>query len=114
MGTWILLSLLYMAVTMAWLYASLRAFSLGIGVMPTAFVNTLIQVISYLPVQVFGGLGLTETSMLYFFGPFKLPQAELATVLIATRIRIYLTNLVVFLYLAASGVIRVRFSWSFT
>ena len=110
MGTGILLSLLYMAVTMAWLYASLRAFSLGIGVMPTAFVNTLIQVISYLPVQVFGGLGLTETSMLYFFGPFNLPQAELATVLIATRILFYLTNLVVLLYLPAYGVFRAHWS----
>ena len=108
LGTGILLSLVYMAVTLVWLYSSLRAFSLGIGVMPTAFVNALIQVISYLPVQVFGGLGLTETSMFYFFGPFGLPRAELAAVLIATRILFYLTNLLVLLYLPAYGVFRAR------
>jgi uncharacterized membrane protein YbhN (UPF0104 family) len=95
----VLFSLLYMGITMAWVYAGLRTFSLPVGVMPTVFSNTFIQLISYLPIQVFGGLGLTETSMFYFFSFFHLPQVELAAVLIGTRLLFYLENLVVLIYL---------------
>jgi uncharacterized membrane protein YbhN (UPF0104 family) len=98
-GMGVLFSFFYMLVTMAWLYAGLRTFSFVIGVMPTVFVNSLIQLISYLPIQIFGGLGLTETSMFYFYGPFNFPQNELAAILVATRLLFYLTNLVVMLYL---------------
>jgi uncharacterized membrane protein YbhN (UPF0104 family) len=95
----ILFSTFYMLVTLAWLYASLRAFSFEIDVLPTVFVNSLLQLISYIPVQIFGGLGITEASMLYFYGPFNLPEAEITTVLVANRLLFYLANLVVLLYL---------------
>jgi len=97
MGT--LFSMFYMVVSMAWLYAGLRVFSLQIGLIPTVFVNTLIQLISYLPIQVFGGLGVNETTMLYLYSSFHIPQAELASVLIGARLLFYLTNLVVLIYL---------------
>ncbi len=67
--------------------------------MPTMFANTLLQLISYLPIQVFGGLGLTETSMLYFYSYFLPHQAELAAALIGIRLLFYLENLLVLLYL---------------
>lgn len=95
----VLFSMLYMSFTMIWAYASLRAFSLPIGVMPAVFANTFLQLISYLPVQVFGGLGLTEVSTFYFFSFFQLPQAALAAVLIGNRILFYVENLVVLIYL---------------
>jgi len=98
-GLGTMFSMCYMVVTMAWLYASFRAFSLQIELMLTVFVNTLIQLISYLPIQVFGGLGVNETTMLYLYDSFHIPQAELAAVLIATRLLFYVTNLLVLLYL---------------
>jgi uncharacterized membrane protein YbhN (UPF0104 family) len=59
----------------------------------------MLQLISYLPIQVFGGLGLTETSMLYFYGFFHSPQVELAAILIGMRLLFYLENLLVLIYL---------------
>lgn len=98
-GLGTMFSMFYMVVTMAWLYASLRAFSFQIELMLTVFVNTLIQLVSYLPIQVFGGLGVNETTMLYLYGSFGFSQTELAAVLIAARLLFYATNLFVLLYL---------------
>jgi uncharacterized protein (TIRG00374 family) len=98
-GIGVVFSLVYMAVTMAWIYASLQTFSFAIGVLPVVFVNIFMQLISYLPIQVFGGLGVNETTSLYLYGIFNFPQTELAAVLIATRLLFYLTNLLVLLYL---------------
>jgi uncharacterized membrane protein YbhN (UPF0104 family) len=109
MSTALLISMIYMGITMAWLYASLRTFSLEIGVMPTVFANTLLQLVSYLPVQIFGGLGLTETSMLFFYSFFDLPQGEFAAVLIGTRLLFYLENLLVLLYLPLQSLVLARF-----
>ncbi|MFZ5881189.1 MAG: lysylphosphatidylglycerol synthase transmembrane domain-containing protein [Chloroflexota bacterium] len=96
-------SLVYMAVTMAWIDASLRTFSFEIGVLPVVFVNIFMQLVSYLPIQVFGGLGVNETTALYLYGVFDFPQADLAAVLLATRLLFYLTNLAVLLYLPLYG-----------
>ena len=107
-GVAVVFSMVYMAITMVWMYASLRTFSLPIGVMPTVFANTLMQLVSYLPIQVFGGLGLTESSMLYFLSFFSLPQAELAAVLIGNRLLFYLENLLVLIYLPLHSLLSPR------
>ncbi len=98
-GTGVAFSLPYMFFTMAWLYASLLTFSFDIGVLPVVFVNTIMQLISYLPIQVFGGLGINEMTSLYMYGMFDVPQAELAAVLVGMRVLFYLTNLAALLYL---------------
>ncbi len=98
-GTGILYSIIYMLVTVAWVYASLQTFSLNIGFIATIFVNTFIQLISYLPIQVFGGLGVSELTYLYLYGFFDLSQPEIVPVLIGTRILFYLLNLLVLIYL---------------
>ncbi len=98
-GIGVLFSLIYMAVTMILIYASFQTFTFDIGILPVVFVNVFLQLISYLPIQVFGGLGISETSSLYLYGILNFPQAELAAVLIATRLLFYLANLVVLLYL---------------
>jgi uncharacterized membrane protein YbhN (UPF0104 family) len=105
LGTGVLFSLIYMAVTMVWVYAGLRAFSFEAGALPVVFVNTLMQLISYLPIQIFGGLGVTETGLLYLYGNFGFPQTELAAVLIGARVLFYLTNLIVLLYLPLHAVL---------
>ena len=98
-GTGIAFSLIYMTVTMLWLYASLQTFSFEIQFLQVVFVNIFMQLSSYLPIQVFGGLGVNETTSLYLYGIFNFPQTELAATLIGTRLLFYLTNLAVLLYL---------------
>ncbi len=100
-GIGVAFSLIYMTVTLLWIYASLQTFSFAIGILPVVFVNIFMQLVSYLPIQVFGGLGVNETTSLYLYGIFNFPQTELAAVLIATRLLFYLTNLAVLLYLPA-------------
>jgi len=97
--TAILCSLVYMALTMAWFYASLRAFSLIIPASVLVFVNSWIQLISWLPVQVFGGLGVAETSQIYLYGLFGIPASQMATVSVGLRVSSYLFNLISLLYL---------------
>lgn len=99
LGIGVLFSFLYMIITMTWIYSSLRVFSFDIGILPVVFVNSMLQLFSYLPIQVFGGLGITESAALYFYGFLQFPQVQLAGVLIGTRLLFYLTNLVVLLYL---------------
>jgi uncharacterized membrane protein YbhN (UPF0104 family) len=99
LGMGILFSLVYMLVTLAWLYAGLQTFSFDVAIAPVVFVNVLMQLFSYLPIQVLGGLGVSETSLLYLYGFFNLPQTELAAVLIGTRVLFYAANLAVLLYL---------------
>ncbi len=100
-GIGVAFSLVYMAFTMAWVYASLRTFSFTVDIPPVVFVNIFMQLISYLPIQIFGGLGVSEMTSLYLYGIFNFPQTELAAVLIGARLLFYLTNLAVLLYLPA-------------
>ena len=94
-----LFSFVYMTISMIYVYASLRTFSFEIGILPVVFANSLMQLVSYLPIQVFGGLGVNETTSLYLYGFFHISEVELATVLIASRVLFYLENLIVLLYL---------------
>jgi uncharacterized membrane protein YbhN (UPF0104 family) len=103
-GIGILYSIIYLLITIAWVYASLQTFSLEIGFIPVTFVNTFTQLISYLPIQVFGGLGVGEMTYLYMYGFFDLTQAEIAPVLIGTRMLFYFLNLLVLIYLPVHAI----------
>lgn len=89
----------YMLTSLVWIYSYLRAFNLNIGILPIVFSNALLQVISYLPIQIFGGLGVSEVSSLFLYGLFNVSAAELSPVLIGSRILFYLMNLIILLYL---------------
>src|SRR5271157_6518960 len=95
----VICSLIYMTLTMAWTYASLRAFAMIIPASVLIFVNSWIQLISWLPIQVFGGLGVMETSQVYLYGLFGIPAAPMATVSVGLRVILYLFNLISLLYL---------------
>lgn len=99
-------SLAYMAVTFAWSYCNLRVFSLVISWKIVGFVNALMQLISWVPIQVFGGLGITETTLVYMFGSFGVQQSEMAAVSIGLRLLQYFSNLVVLTYLPFGGLRR--------
>lgn len=92
-------SFLYMLVTLAWLYVGLRIFDIQLSLRGFAFSSALYYVLSYLPIYIFGGLGVTETSLLYLYGIFFPARDELAAVLIGLRILNYIMNAAILLYL---------------
>ena len=99
-------SIIYMALTMVWAYASLRAYSVDLSASVVVFVNSWIQLISWLPIQVFGGLGVAETSQVYLYGLFGIPAAQMATVSVGLRVILYLFNLISLLYLPSQTFFR--------
>jgi uncharacterized membrane protein YbhN (UPF0104 family) len=103
-GLLLLYSLIYLAVTILWIYTNLAVFHLKPDVFALLFVSVLIQLVSYFPVGVFGGLGINETSSLYFWSFFDLPQEALAPALIGIRVLFYLFNLIPLIYLPVYSV----------
>jgi uncharacterized protein (TIRG00374 family) len=99
-------SLIYMVLTLLWIFASLHAFSMIIPASVLVFVNSWIQLISWLPIQVFGGLGVAETSQVYLYGLFGIPVLQMATVSIGLRVSSYLFNLVSLLYVPFQNLFR--------
>ena len=104
-------SIIYMALTMLWAYASLRAYSVDLSASIVVFVNSCIELISWLPIQVFGGLGVAETSQVYLYGLFGIPAAQMATVSVGLRVILYLFNLISLLYLPSQAFFRRKYSF---
>jgi uncharacterized membrane protein YbhN (UPF0104 family) len=100
-GLLILYSVMYLTVTLACAYTNLAIFHLRLDVFAVIFVTVLTQLVSYFPVSVFGGLGVTETSALYFWNFFEIPEHVMAPVLIGMRVVFYLLNLIPLIYLPA-------------
>jgi len=103
-GLLILYSFMYLAVTIACTYTNLAIFHLEPEIFAVIFVSALIQLVSYFPVSVFGGLGVTETSALYFWSFFEIPQDVLAPALIGIRVVFYLFNIIPLIYLPVYSV----------
>jgi uncharacterized membrane protein YbhN (UPF0104 family) len=96
--TAVICSLFYMTFTMLWVYANLQAYSMVIPASIVIFVNCWNQLISWIPIQVFGGLGVIETSQIILYGLFGIPVLRMATVSIGLRSNLYFFNLVSLLY----------------
>jgi uncharacterized membrane protein YbhN (UPF0104 family) len=96
-----LYSFIYLVVTIVCTYTNFAVFHLQLDVFAVIFVTILIQLVSYFPVSVFGGLGVTETSALYFWSFFEIPEQTIAPVLIGMRVVFYLFNLIPLIYLPA-------------
>lgn len=105
-GTLILISFVYLGATLAWSYANLAIFRLYLHPLPFVFVVALIQLVSYIPVTVFGGLGITESSFLYIWDLFNEVPGLLAPALIGTRFVFYLVNLIPLIYLPLYAISR--------
>lgn len=101
LGLLILYSFIYLAVSIICTYANFAIFRLQLDFFAVIFVTILIQLASYFPVSVFGGLGVTETSALYFWSFFEIPEQVMAPALIGMRIVFYLLNLIPLIYLPA-------------
>ena len=94
-----LISLIYMGVTMFWGYARFRNFSLHLDVFTVIFIISLLQFASWVPIYIFGGLGLSEGMYIYLLGIFSPESTALAAILIGMRVVIYLLNASTLLYL---------------
>jgi uncharacterized membrane protein YbhN (UPF0104 family) len=92
-------SFLYMGLSLAWLYAGLRVFGIRLGTWEVAYSSALYHLITYVPIQIFGGLGVTDTTMMYVYSLFGPAPARMAAVMIGLRILVYLMNLSLLVYL---------------
>lgn len=93
------LSSIYLAATLTWIYSNFLVFQIKINVVDIIFVNVLLQLISYVPIQIFGGLGVNETTALYFWNTLKVPNSIIVPFLVGNRILYYLMNLLPLIYL---------------
>ncbi len=93
------ISLAYMGMTMIWGYARFQSFSLTLDFFIVVFVLSLVQFASWIPIYIFGGLGLSEGIWLSLLGLFSTQTAELAAILIGIRVLNYLLNALTLLYL---------------
>ena len=95
----LMISFVYLAITIGMIYAGLKTFNMELSMSAVAFVTVLNQLVSYFPIQVFGGLGIYEMSSLYLFGLFTPAHDALISALIGMRLIIYVRTLVPLLYL---------------
>jgi uncharacterized membrane protein YbhN (UPF0104 family) len=93
-----LFSLPYMMVSMLYSFCRVQIFHIPIDFWAVIFIASLMQFVSAIPFQVFGGLGVTEMSLLYLYHLFQVVSVDLSAILVGLRILFYLFNLVVFLY----------------
>jgi uncharacterized protein (TIRG00374 family) len=93
------LSLIYFALSVAWNYAIFVAFGFEADIPTLIFINVLLQLVSYFPIQVFGGLGVTESSSVYLWELFGVSHSVMAPLMIGSRILYYLLNLLSLIYL---------------
>lgn len=93
------LSFIYYLLTLVWMVASMRMFNTPAGVWDIVFVSCILQLISVVPISIFGSLGVTEFTSLYLYSIFGISQALMSPILLAWRAVFYLMNLAVLLYL---------------
>ena len=98
----ILLSMLIFA------YSSLQIFGVRIEIWPVVFVVALTQIMSFLPVQVFGGLGIYDITYLHLYGIFGMDRSEFAAVIIGLRLCYYVANLSLLPLLLITARFRIR------
>jgi uncharacterized membrane protein YbhN (UPF0104 family) len=91
-------SFVYYILTLAWSFATIYAFSIPIGFWPFIFITTLMQLISIIPVQVFGGLGVNETVNMYLFNLFGILRSQIVPALLGMRVLFYLMNALILAY----------------
>lgn len=91
------LSFLYMLATMAYGYTRVQTFQIPLEFWAIIFVASLMQFVSVIPFQVFGGLGVTEVSLVYLYGLFGFVD-EIPAILVGLRVLFYIFNLILLAY----------------
>jgi uncharacterized protein (TIRG00374 family) len=94
--------LLYVAMYL-YAYSGLRMFAVPVGTWSVVFVFSLLQMLTIVPIQVFGGLGLQDVTNIYLYELLGLSQAQIAPAIIMSRVFFYLANLLLLVYLSLYG-----------
>jgi uncharacterized membrane protein YbhN (UPF0104 family) len=97
-GPLLVYSLLSLTFTFALAYAIVHLFAIPLGLWQVVFMVALMQFMTLIPIQVFGGLGVSDITSLYLYGLFGISQASVTPAIIGSRILFYLMNLVLLLY----------------
>jgi uncharacterized protein (TIRG00374 family) len=93
-------SILVFSTMLIFAYCSLQVFGVRLDIWPVIFVVSLTQVMTLVPIQVLGGLGLQDVSYLYLYGLFGINQSEFAVVVVGLRIAFVCTNLLCLILMA--------------
>jgi uncharacterized protein (TIRG00374 family) len=84
----------------SWLFfwSCLQAFNLALNPWASVLILSLIQLITVIPVQVVGGLGIFDATTIYLLGLFSISTTIAAPVLVGYRIVFYVCNLLLLLF----------------
>lgn len=85
-------SVLTLGTMLLFAYSSLQVFGVRIDIWPVIFVVSLTQIMTLVPIQIFGGLGLYDFTYFYLYGLFGFDGSEFAAVIVGLRLCFYLTN----------------------
>ena len=94
------LSMIYMTATMIYYFSKVQVFHIPLDFWASVYIVSLFQVISMIPIQVLGGLGVSEYVTIYFFTLFGITYIDVPAALIGRRILTYLFNLFSLFYLS--------------
>jgi uncharacterized membrane protein YbhN (UPF0104 family) len=101
----IVLSMIYMSFTMVYVYGRIQIFHIPLDFWAIIFIASLMQMVSIVPFQVFGGLGVTELTLIYLFEIFGVAGMDISAIVVGLRVLFYLFNLGVLLYLPVDIII---------
>ena len=101
-----ILSFAYMTVTMLFAITSMKVFDIQIGLWAIIYVSSLMQLISFIPIQVFGGLGVSDITSVYLYSVLGSDEAEFSAVILGIRAIFYLMNAILFLYIPFSALMQ--------
>ncbi len=99
------LSFLYMTLTMAYSYSRFQIFPVPADLWVILFITSIMQFISIIPIQIFGGLGVSELTLVYLFSLFGVTQVDIPAIVVALRALFYLFNLAVLVYLPVDALL---------
>ena len=97
----LLVSLLYMSCTMLYFYSRTQIFHIPLDFWAVLFIASLMQLISIIPLQIFGGLGVSDLTSIYLYELFGVTGVDISAIVIGLRVLFYLFNLGVLLYIPA-------------
>ncbi|MBT7781283.1 MAG: hypothetical protein HN741_00005, partial [Anaerolineae bacterium] len=89
----------YLTIGMLYHYSQVKMLNIPIDIWPIIFIISISQILSYLPIHIFGGLGFSEMTELYLFSLFGI-FTNLPAALISLRILAYLFQIIALIWLA--------------
>lgn len=87
------------ALSLLFFYSSIRAFHIPLEIWPVMFIFSLIQLINVIPIQILGGIGINDVTLMYLSGFFGITQSVIAPAVIGMRSVFYLSNLSLLIYI---------------